>query len=228
MLYIIVKGGQILSMNEGDISIKEISKIDETICSSAFSSLGVVSLGAKNGDIFMVDISGHEILGVLTGHLDQITALKFSMDGHTLYSGSFDLSVRVWNVYSSSQKGIFSGHRYPISAIDLSADEKVLASGSCGMRYSSDNRTFSIGAFDFSLRLWDTRTHLELHNFSGCHQHIAGLAFHPSKNVLFTSNLSASDATSMGLIMRGYVFCDTIGYFWRPGHAILGYKDICQ
>jgi WD40 repeat protein len=34
----------------------------------------------------------------LTGHSSAVYAVAFSPDGHTLASGSFDQTVRLWNV----------------------------------------------------------------------------------------------------------------------------------
>lgn len=55
---------------------------------------------------------------LLTGHQDQITSLRFTIDGKQLVSGSLDRSVRTWDVASGNLQGILETG-LPVNAVEL-------------------------------------------------------------------------------------------------------------
>ncbi|MGH3771962.1 MAG: WD40 repeat domain-containing protein [Pseudonocardiaceae bacterium] len=79
---------------------------------------------------------------VLAGHLNSVTKVAFSPDGHTLASGSLDQTVRLWNVNDPDHPtplGLPLGHSAPVFAVAFSSDRHTLATGSA----------------DGTARLWD-------------------------------------------------------------------------
>ena len=68
-------------------------------------------------------------LALLTGHTDRVTSLGFPADGRFLASGSFDGTVRLWDIDSEKQTAVFAGHRGGIGAIAVSPDGKTVVSG---------------------------------------------------------------------------------------------------
>ena len=63
-------------------------------------------------------------------------------DGKTLASGSYDQSVRIWDLGSGQVLKVFNGHTNWISSVVYNADGTLLASTSA----------------DKTIRLWDLRT----------------------------------------------------------------------
>src|SRR5437588_2103133 len=78
-------------------------------------------------------------LVVQTGHSNDVRAVAFSPDGKTLASGSFDMTIKLWDVTSGTQLRTLTGHSGTVDSVAFSPDGKTLASG------SNDN----------TIKLWD-------------------------------------------------------------------------
>ena len=72
-------------------------------------------------------------------HTSYVTSVSFSSDGQTLASGSFDHTVRLWDVESGQQIAVLQGHTSYVTSVSFSSDGQTLASGS----------------LDHTVRLWD-------------------------------------------------------------------------
>jgi WD40 repeat protein len=65
-----------------------------------------VAIGGRDNAIQIVDLATGGVLAKLLGHEDEITGLAFGVDGHRLFSGSLDKTVREWDVAQHSQVGV--------------------------------------------------------------------------------------------------------------------------
>jgi WD40 repeat protein len=72
--------------------------------------------------------------------------IAFSPDGKTLASGSWDKTIRLWDVSTGAQLHMLEGHSSYINSIAFSPNGKYLVSGS----------------FDTNVKLWDTNSGQEL------------------------------------------------------------------
>jgi len=95
-------------------------------------------------------------LKVLNGHNDSVRAIAGS--GNVLVSGSYDHSVRIWNISTGENTFILRGHR-----------EKVYSIG-----YSPELQKAASGSMDFNVRVWCTTTGECLFNLEG-HSSLVGL-----------------------------------------------------
>jgi WD40 repeat protein len=69
-----------------------------------------------------------------------VFSVAFSPDGKTLASGSFDKTIRLWDVAKGQPIGVpLTGHTDKVFSVAFSPDGRTLASG------SADN----------TIRLWD-------------------------------------------------------------------------
>ncbi len=58
------------------------------------------------------------------------TSIVFSPDGQVLVSGSYDATIRLWDVATGEQRYTFEGHTYSIASVAVSPDGTRIASGS--------------------------------------------------------------------------------------------------
>jgi WD40 repeat protein len=76
-----------------------------------------------------------------SGHTNAVTTVAFSRDGHRIFSGSIDDTLRVWDADTGQPLGRpLTGHTATVISISLSPDGNSMVSGS----------------FDETLRLWPT------------------------------------------------------------------------
>ncbi len=106
----------------------------------------------------------------LTGHTDRVHAVAFSPDGRTLATGSYDRTIRLWNVATHRPVGApLTGTHGHVYSVAFSHDGQVLASG----------------GDDGAVRLWDVRTHHELGQpLNGHDGEINSVAFSPNGKIL--------------------------------------------
>jgi WD40 repeat protein len=71
-----------------------------------------------------------ESFATLSGHSGYVTAVAVAPDGKTLYSGSFDSTVRPWALPGGECVTTLSGHSWGVRTLAVSPDGKTLYSGS--------------------------------------------------------------------------------------------------
>jgi WD40 repeat protein len=107
--------------------------------------------GANGSNSPTPDDSVHNpyFLHVLNGHTQSVRAI--AGHGNVLVSGSYDHTVRVWDLNHGSNVFCFRGHT-----------EKVYSVG-----YSHELRRAASGSMDATVRVWCTRTGVCLHVLKG-------------------------------------------------------------
>lgn len=83
------------------------------------------------------------LLKSLTGHTNSVYSMAFSSDGHLLASGSFDQTIKLWNVQTRQLLHTLQGHTSNVYGVAFSPDGRLLASGSG----------------DKTIKLWGEDTH---------------------------------------------------------------------
>lgn len=124
-----------------------------------------------------------ELACQLSGHVNGILSIAYSPDGRYLASGSYDKTVRVWDLASANAKRDddadvvstlkslrLEGHRGSVNGVAFNADGSMLAS------VSSDR----------TLRLWDLNDDNRVQVFEGSPGPLFCVAFHPQGRRLAT------------------------------------------
>ena len=154
-------------------------------------------------------------IAALTGHTDRIHSMTFSPDGNTLVTGSYDGTVRLWDVATHRQIGApLAGHDGEIYSVAFSPNGKVVASGAddgivrlwdaathrqigaplashddeiYSVAFSPNGKVVASGADDGIVRLWDAATHRQIGApLAGHDDEINSVAFSPNGKTLAT------------------------------------------
>jgi WD40 repeat protein len=122
----------------------------------------------------------------------RVFSVAFSPDGKTLAAGSWDGTVRLWEVATGKELHLFHDQKTPVRAVAFSPDGKTLACGGEGsaiilrdtatgkelrrlaghrgpitfVTFSPDGRLLASKAWDQTLRLWDVADGREVRRLS--------------------------------------------------------------
>lgn len=94
-----------------------------------------------NQDIHVLDVATGKEIGTFESHKSRIYQLIFTPDGKTLFSCSFDHTIRSWDVASGEEKQRYGDEKQTVGCFALAPDRKTL--------------TYSTG---FLVHIWDLET----------------------------------------------------------------------
>ncbi|MCY3021234.1 MAG: protein kinase [Planctomycetota bacterium] len=114
------------------------------------------------------------VFNICIGHTDSVEGgVAFSPNGKLAVSGSYDKTVKLWDLGTGQAMRTFLGHTEGVRSVAFSPD---------------GNRALS-GSYDKTLKLWDVATGRELRTFSGHAGSVGSVALSPDGKVA----LSGSD-----------------------------------
>ncbi len=174
-------------------------------------SVGVIAAVLTSTAMMLASSAAVEPLHALVGHTAGVNAVAFSPDGKTVATGSWDETIRLWDVATGGEIRQLLGHLRSVHAVAFSPDGTALASGALrtklwdltagkeiatlngyggtvtSVTFSPDGMTVASGSLDHRVGLWrlSPENGWEIHATLDAHTHgVRSVAFSPVGSVL--------------------------------------------
>ena len=169
-----------------------------------------ISKNQSENNTNIVPVFKPKLIGTLTGHSDRVASVAFSSDGQTLASGSWDDTVKMWNVSTKEEIATLTRYSNAVYSVAFSPDGQTLASGSDDdtvkmwnvstkeeiatltrysnavylVAFSPDGQTLATGSGDDTVKLWNVSTKEEIATLTGHSGSVHSVAFSPDGKTL--------------------------------------------
>ncbi|WP_017652978.1 hypothetical protein [Fortiea contorta] len=153
-------------------------------------------------------------VNTLQGHSNAVISVNFSPSGQQLVSGSYDNTIKLWDVATGKPLKTLSGHKDTIISVSFSPSGRQLASGSrdntiklwdvtrgkllktlyghsdavYSVSFSPDGRQLVSGSRDKTIKLWDVATGKLLPTLQGHRDTIISVSFSPDGRQLVSGS----------------------------------------
>ena len=136
-----------LSEPEMDLSQPDNIEQLESVAFSADSR--ILAIGDRSKRVVLWNISTRKVLARLEGHDGWVSALTFSPDGKTLYSGGIDQTVKLWDFSSYRNDG-----RVNAESIKVFATLKGHTGSIASIKCAGNGKIFATVGTDHTVKLW--------------------------------------------------------------------------
>lgn len=137
---------------EKGIELRSIDDFKTAVDQVVFSPDGrfLVSAGIRDskgssGGLVLWDTNTWEQVRRFEGHKSGVFSAIFTPAGKQLISGSWDKSIKIWDVSSGREIATLNGHTHAVRSVALGLDGRIVS-----------------GSYDGTIRLWDAQSYREV------------------------------------------------------------------
>jgi COMPASS component SWD3 len=168
--------------------------------------------GSEDKLVIIYSIDQSSPLKTFKGHTDAVFAVNFNPQTSLIVSGSFDETVRIWDVKQGTCKVLFA-HSEPVSSVCFNKDGSLVVSS----------------GYDGLIRIWDSSTgqcHKTLIDESN--SAIAYTSFTPNSKYILTSRLNNTISLwDYSLVRCAKTYQGHENNYCCPALIFMGDKVIC-
>jgi WD40 repeat protein len=154
------------------------------------------------------------LVHTLTGHSSYVYTLAISPDGQTLASGSWDDTIKLWQLSTKQEICTLTGHASNVRTVVISPDGHMMVSGSdnfaikqwqmstgaeirtlnhhsgwvCSLALTPDGHTLASGSGDNTIKIWQLSTGEQLRTLTGHFGYVYALAISPDGQILVSGS----------------------------------------
>lgn len=149
----------------------------------------------------------------LLGHSNLVSAVAISQDGKIFASGSYDNTIKLWQLSTGQALFTLRGHTKFVRCLAISPDRNFLVKGNSGflsLAFSPDGRMLATGGFDRAIKLWDLETGREINTLIGHTDRVSAVTFSPDGKTLISG--SWDKTIKLWQIDKGQEICTLKGH----------------
>jgi WD40 repeat protein len=173
--------------------VEEISSSPPALVSPIYSLNQQSQQSAKAKHLLIKDYSWLCTF-TLTEHTDSVESVAISPDGKTLASGSYDHTIKLWNLKSGDLLYTLEGHASFVESVAISPDGKTLASGSWD---------HTIKVWNLKSGLWNQKTGNVLYTLEEGKMGVSSVAISPDGKTLASANTNGDNTTKLWNLKSG-------------------------
>ncbi|XP_061472463.1 F-box and WD repeat domain containing protein 10B [Rhineura floridana] len=133
-----------------------------------YSGGKLLAIGSVDRKVHLMDMNDlKRVPPILFGHAGSIRAIYLNEQKGLLLSGSYDLSIRMWNIFTGSCVKIFNGHSGSITCLDLYKNKFVSGSKDCTAKMWNIETGKCMKTFGHKAIVWAAKMN-ETHVVSAC------------------------------------------------------------
>ncbi|ETO25213.1 WD-40 repeat protein [Reticulomyxa filosa] len=164
---------------ETEAQIQKINAHDQGVSLFNFHHLMVVDICALGHMTkpFVCGMSKHPNYYILSINILVVNNNNKSIGviggtGYTICSGSYDNTIRLWDIETSKELLVFNGHENTVKSVKYSPYESEVNGGNI----------ICSGSWDRTVRLWDIRSKKEIRVFKGHRNYVSCVGYSPFVN----------------------------------------------
>ena len=100
---------QVVNLSEQEI-VYELTDPEVGFVAVDFSQSGLLAVGRFSKTGLLIDVSNKQVVHELQGHDNHVRCVKFTSDGSKLITGSYDRTVKIWEVATGELLQTLEGH----------------------------------------------------------------------------------------------------------------------